>query len=285
MNHLSPLRVAALVSVTLLAPAAGAQHSDIEVWSTANDAGALTVTFDFDEEVQVFQNVCAAGRCLYTNTDPGLIGATQDNPGAGLFALADGTRVSFEVVAISSAITVKFGDDLLRQPGAASVIGTAPNLHNHPSWQVLVNQGEVGDFDVSFKLTAETRYAESEVYTLTLTNDPSTPTALVDSPTPSPAIDTPTPTASASATAAETPTSMTDPTATPEATSTEVVEGCTGDCNSDLLVTVDEIVTGINIALGNAAIEACDAFDSSMDGTVTVDEIVSALRGALEGCA
>jgi hypothetical protein len=163
------------------------------------------------------------------------------------------------------------------------VIGTAPNLHNHPSWQVLVNQGEVRDFEVSFKLTATSRYAESEVYTLRLTNGLSTPTAVADSPTPT-FTATPTLTASPS----ETPTAPFDPTATPttaDATATPVDEGCVGDCDDDRLVTVDEIVTGINIALGTVAVGECLGFDSNMDGLVTVDEIVSALRGALEGCA
>jgi hypothetical protein len=279
---LSRLALLAAVAVALLAAPTNAQHSDIQVWSTANDAGALTVTFDFEEKVPVFQNLCAAGRCLFSNTDPGLIGGAPDNTGAGLFALADGTRVSFEVVAINSAVTVKFGDDLLRQPGAASVIGTGSNLHNHPSWQVLVNQGVIGDFDVSFKLTATTRYAESEVYTITLTNDLSTPTAVVDSPTPTFAA---TPTATASP--LKTPTAPPDPSATPtttEATSTPVDEGCVGDCNGDQFVTVDEIVTGVNVALGTVGVSECLTFDSNMDGLVTVDEIVSALRGALEGC-
>lgn len=275
LSHLP--RLAGLAAVTLLAAAANAQHADILVWSTEQDAGELTVTFNFDEKVRVFQNVCAAGRCLYSNTDPGLIGATQDSPTAGLFALADGTRISFEVVAIDSAVTVKFGDDRLNAPGAASSIGTAPNLHNHPAWQVLANDGDVGDFVVAFKLTAATRYADSDVYTLTLTNNLSTPTPAVDSPTPAA---TPTATASLS----ETPTHDPDPTATLEATSTPVAPGCTGDCDGDLLVTVNELVTGINIALGNLAVGDCRAFDTNVDGVVTVDEIVSAQRGALEGC-
>ncbi len=59
---------------------------------------------------------------------------------------------------------------------------------------------------------------------------------------------------------------------------------CVGDCNADASVTVDEIITGVNIALGTAAISSCDAFDSSGDGAVTVDEILTAVNFALVGC-
>jgi hypothetical protein len=279
MNRLSRLPALVLAAVILFASTANAQHADIVVYSTEENSGALTVTFDFEEKVRVFENICAAGRCLYSNTDPGFIGATQDNPNAGLHALADDTRVSFEVVAISSAVTVRFGDDRLSQPGAVSLIGTAPNLHNHPAWQVLTNQGEVGDFDVSFKLTATQRYAESAVFTLTLTNDPSAGTPAIASPTPT-VPTTPTASASPSGTA----TQIIEPTSTPEATSTPVAESCTGDCDGNLLVTVDEIIAGINIALGRVDVGNCQPFDTNLDGRVTVDEIVSAVRAALQGC-
>jgi hypothetical protein len=49
-------------------------------------------------------------------------------------------------------------------------------------------------------------------------------------------------------------------------------------------VTVDELVRGVNVALGTAGLEVCSAFDRSGDGTVTVDELVGAVVRALEGC-
>jgi len=59
---------------------------------------------------------------------------------------------------------------------------------------------------------------------------------------------------------------------------------CTGDCNADGNVTVDEIITGVNIALGTTAISVCLAFDASADGQVTVDEILTGVNNALVGC-
>lgn len=59
---------------------------------------------------------------------------------------------------------------------------------------------------------------------------------------------------------------------------------CVGDCSRDGAVTVDEIVAGIGIALGNTGVDACEPFDGNGDGQVTVDEIVSSVNYALNGC-
>lgn len=60
--------------------------------------------------------------------------------------------------------------------------------------------------------------------------------------------------------------------------------GCTGDCGGDGTVTVDELVKGVNIALGLTALSECPVFDSGRDGTVTVDELVQAVNYALGSC-
>jgi hypothetical protein len=59
---------------------------------------------------------------------------------------------------------------------------------------------------------------------------------------------------------------------------------CTGDCRGDNRVTVDEILTMVNIALGNAEMSECDIGDSNNDGQITVDEILQAVNNALNGC-
>ena len=56
-----------------------------------------------------------------------------------------------------------------------------------------------------------------------------------------------------------------------------------GDCNGDGAVTVDELVTGVNIALGTTPLSACAAFDRNGDGQVTVDELIEAVNNALAG--
>lgn len=60
---------------------------------------------------------------------------------------------------------------------------------------------------------------------------------------------------------------------------------CAGDCNGDFQVTVDELLTAVNIALGRQGVANCTAADLNGDGVVTVDEIIAAVNSALNGCA
>lgn len=60
---------------------------------------------------------------------------------------------------------------------------------------------------------------------------------------------------------------------------------CAGDCDGDGIVTVDEIVTAVNIALGAQPGASCGAADVNGDANVTVEELVAAVNAALIGCA
>lgn len=57
---------------------------------------------------------------------------------------------------------------------------------------------------------------------------------------------------------------------------------CTGDCGGDGVVTVNELVVCVNMALGGG--NACPACDANGDGMVTINEIVAAVNAALGGC-
>ncbi|MBI4518549.1 MAG: hypothetical protein HY699_22350 [Deltaproteobacteria bacterium] len=59
---------------------------------------------------------------------------------------------------------------------------------------------------------------------------------------------------------------------------------CFGDCNGDGEVTVDELVIGVNLALGSATLRSCRPLDEGGDGEVTVDELVRAVNLALSSC-
>lgn len=59
---------------------------------------------------------------------------------------------------------------------------------------------------------------------------------------------------------------------------------CAGDCNDDGMVTVDEILTMVNISLGSQSVGACRAGDANGDGEVTVDEILTAVNNSLASC-
>jgi hypothetical protein len=82
----------------------------------------------------------------------------------------------------------------------------------------------------------------------------------------------------------------TTPTATPEAappTPTALVTpgvGCVGDCNADGSVAINELILGVNIALGSEPLGVCPSFDCSGTGAVPINCLISAVAGALNGC-
>ncbi|MEO8602858.1 MAG: DUF4215 domain-containing protein [bacterium] len=57
----------------------------------------------------------------------------------------------------------------------------------------------------------------------------------------------------------------------------------TGDCNGDLAISVDELIIGVNIALGLRLMDACAAFDRNGNGQVSIDELLRAVGFALNG--
>ena len=59
---------------------------------------------------------------------------------------------------------------------------------------------------------------------------------------------------------------------------------CTGSCNGDDEVTINELLTMVNIALGNASLADCEPGDVNQDGEITVNEILAAVNNALGGC-
>jgi len=59
---------------------------------------------------------------------------------------------------------------------------------------------------------------------------------------------------------------------------------CTGDCNRDDVVSINELLSGVNISLGGADMSSCPDFDRNGDGRVSVDELIAAVSSALNGC-
>jgi Ca2+-binding EF-hand superfamily protein len=54
-----------------------------------------------------------------------------------------------------------------------------------------------------------------------------------------------------------------------------------GDCDADGRVTVSDLIRGVRIALGKAAIADCPSLDRNGDGRVSVNEIIQAVDTAL----
>jgi hypothetical protein len=63
-------------------------------------------------------------------------------------------------------------------------------------------------------------------------------------------------------------------------------DDCPGDCNRDGMVTVDELMQAVNIALDPepSAMKECLPADTTLSYTVSVEELIAAVRRALQGC-
>lgn len=64
----------------------------------------------------------------------------------------------------------------------------------------------------------------------------------------------------------------------------QLTTGCAGDCDGSGTVGVNELVTGINAALGKSNADDCPLADPSGDREVTIDELIEAVGNALQGC-
>ena len=59
---------------------------------------------------------------------------------------------------------------------------------------------------------------------------------------------------------------------------------CVGDCNGDGMVAINELITGVNIALGSANVSACPSFDVNGNGEVAINELILGVNNALSSC-
>jgi sugar lactone lactonase YvrE len=59
---------------------------------------------------------------------------------------------------------------------------------------------------------------------------------------------------------------------------------CTGDCDGNDEVAVNELLAGVNIALEREPMSFCPLFDTEGDDRVTIDELLVAVKASLEGC-
>lgn len=59
---------------------------------------------------------------------------------------------------------------------------------------------------------------------------------------------------------------------------------CTGDCDGDGRVAVNELIAGVNVALGQLPMESCEAIDRDGDGRAGIDDLVHAVEDAVGEC-
>jgi len=224
----------------------------VQIYASGDGGGQLVSSWDFAARpVQTYEVLCIAGTCLFSAVDPGFRNGFAPAP-SGLHPLADGTVVRLEVVAADTGVRFLLSGVAL-VPGASAFLGTAPDLHTHPSWQLSLPDGVRGDFSLSFRFTTGSPlYSDSPVYTMTLTN--------LEPPTATPAA----------------------PSATPTPSATLAVGECRGDCDGNGVVSVNELIRGVGDALEQT--HSCPAMDFDASGTVSVSELIAAVRSALAGC-
>jgi len=59
---------------------------------------------------------------------------------------------------------------------------------------------------------------------------------------------------------------------------------CLGDCDDSGSVAINELITGVNIALGTMSLGQCTAFDIAQSGAVDIDELITGVNNSLNGC-
>ncbi len=114
----------------------------------------------------------------------------------------------------------------------------------------------------------------------------SAPLVVEPVPTPSPshtASISPTLTATVDPTISVTPAAAT-PTATSDPTISATPAACVGDCDGNGSVSISELVTMVNIALGSRPLADCLPGDRDGGGSIVISELIAAVNNALNGC-
>jgi len=63
----------------------------------------------------------------------------------------------------------------------------------------------------------------------------------------------------------------------------QITDLCVGDCNGDNIVSINEIIIGVNVALGIEGVGSCDAFKNPM-GDVNIAQLLKGVANLLNGC-
>lgn len=70
----------------------------------------------------------------------------------------------------------------------------------------------------------------------------------------------------------------------PTPTSTRVESGCTGDCNGNGMVAINEVILGVSIALELQPFGLCPVFDQNRNGAIAINELILGVGFGLNGC-
>ncbi len=216
-----------------------------------------TVPFDFGSDPNVLDHIDDIG-CRFDNGQKQPLGRTQhieactrSNNTISGFDFVDSASYVQYCATISAAWAFPEGDTIV----AARVK------------DVLGNFGEPREIVV--------RIGEIATPTPTVTPTPTKTPLLL--PTQS-ATRTPTRTRTPTPTG-PTPTHSTTPTG-----GTPAAGACVGDCDDTGVVTIDDLIRMVNIAVGAAPLSECSAGDANGDGQIDISELIQAVVYVLNGC-
>lgn len=275
-----PTFVRAVVLVLLCANRIEAQELEVYLFASEPAGGQIVADFDSTLSYPLFLSVCAGTACLYSGTNPGFMTPARPDTTRQLYPIAPRTRLTLELLEITPGASVKIGAVLLRAPGDRAVLGDAPTVHLHPSWQATAPRGASGTFSVRFRVLGSNPYAPSAPYTLqfhiagaptptaTTTATATLPTEPTVTRTPSPsATTTPTHVPPATATATSRPTVTATPTPTDTPIPSPTAPPIAGDLNCDGRATAADVVAFVRLASALPSEPLCVG-DILQDGTI-----------------
>jgi hypothetical protein len=165
------------ISIAIAGSQAHAHDGPLQIRSTGKGSGALAITGAPTGSLALTESACAAGSCLYTNSELAFTTPDTDLGEPVLGALAIATVVRLEVVSADAGASVKLGTTVLDAPGESAQLGVSWSMHAHLILQVTAPQGQQADWTVVVRLTTNSgKYTASSPVTLIVTTASATTT-------------------------------------------------------------------------------------------------------------
>lgn|GEM_PF-1037755 len=153
---------AAIENLSFNVPLGATQHRDLLIAALGDGEPRLALLQGADLDADASLSSSFGGVDLFSATEPGFNALVRADLPAAMRPLERGAEVEIEIVALDPGVSVVVVGRRLGAPGDRARIGAAPDLHVHPSWQLVVPPGASGDGSVTFRLVSSSpRYAAS----------------------------------------------------------------------------------------------------------------------------
>ncbi len=157
-----------------------AQHGHHDIVIGQDGSGALLAEFDeWAPATRELDFVSGLGLTGFLGDDPGFEALDEDAPDEGIFTLAAGHAIFFEVVSLTPGFIVDPLGGALDSPGDSAFLIDDAEDHTHLDWFIDALHPDFAStpyWDVAFKFMdgGTTGYADSAVYTLRFVPEPAT---------------------------------------------------------------------------------------------------------------